>query len=246
LSNLIRRSLISNLFEVEQTMKLGTLLPLPFDNSTHEQRLGRLLCNSNVADEQHRFVLMTMINRSLNEQHLLNVFMTEFRIHRCSYSYIYIHAPLRQCRSSSFYLLTPTRPLVQLNYSNLLFAPYNASYIEVPEHMEKTGLCKDLNLWNKPLITYPAGYRSASQSAEKNLTLDDCWSLMSPDDFYPINTIRSEDQQKDYFIPLPIEYQNALDKRQKLISLLANEITDTQLNQEQRLRFQRFVVTHLG
>ncbi|CAF1286843.1 unnamed protein product, partial [Didymodactylos carnosus] len=285
LSNLIRRSLISNPFQVGQTMKLGTLLPLPFDNPTHEQRSGRVLCNSNFADEQHRFVLMTMINRSLNEQHLPNVFMAEFRIHRCSYSYIYIYAPLRcveirkchnvtivfgsiettlkitdcenvsisavcrrlvisQCRSSSFYILTPTRPLVQLNCSNLLFAPYNTSYIKLPEHMEKTGLCKDLNLWNKPLITHPAGYRSDLQSGEKNLTLDDCWSLMNPDDFYPISTIRSEDQQKDCFIPLPIEYQNALDKRQKSISLLANEITDAQLNQEQRQRFQRFVVTH--
>ncbi|CAF0890717.1 unnamed protein product [Didymodactylos carnosus] len=66
--NLIRRSLISNLFQAGQTMKLGTLLRLPFDSPTHEQQLGR---------------------------HLPNVFMAEFRIHCCSYSYIYIHTPLR-------------------------------------------------------------------------------------------------------------------------------------------------------
>ncbi|CAF4348562.1 unnamed protein product, partial [Adineta steineri] len=51
LSNLIRRSLIANPFQVGQTMKRGTLLPLPFNNPTHEQRSGRVLCNSNFADE---------------------------------------------------------------------------------------------------------------------------------------------------------------------------------------------------
>jgi hypothetical protein len=32
LSNLIRRSLIANPFQVGQTMKRGTLLPLPFNS----------------------------------------------------------------------------------------------------------------------------------------------------------------------------------------------------------------------
>ena len=67
-SNLIRRSLIANPFQVGQTMKRGTLLPLPFNSTsegsvrgreeeirlldpTHEQRSGRVLCNSNFADE---------------------------------------------------------------------------------------------------------------------------------------------------------------------------------------------------
>ncbi|CAF1522718.1 unnamed protein product, partial [Didymodactylos carnosus] len=113
-----------------------------------------------------------------------------------------------QCRSSSFHILTPTRPAVQLNCSNLLFAPYNTSYIKLPEHMKKTGLCKDLNLWNKPLITYPAHMFNKHS----------CTIILR--------------KSRDCFIPcfIPIEYENALDKRQKSISLLANEITDAQLN----------------
>jgi TBCC domain-containing protein 1 len=225
LSNLIRRSLIANPFQVGQTMKRGTLLPLPFNNPTHEQRSGRVLCNSNFADESHRFVLMTMINRSLSDQQSTDITNAEFRIHRCSYSYIYILAPLRcvevrkchnvtivlgaiettlkvtdcenvsisavcrrllisQCRSSSFYIHTPTRPLIQLNCASLLFAPYNASHVELPEQMERTGLCKELNLWNKPLVTHPAGYVDEQP-----------WALLPPDDFYPISSIRLEDQQ---------------------------------------------------
>ncbi|CAM2704569.1 unnamed protein product [Rotaria socialis] len=274
LSNLIRRSLIANPFQVGQTMKRGTLLPLPFNNPTHEQRSGRVLCNANFADESHRFVLMTMINRSLSDQQSTEITNSEFRIHRCSYSYIYILAPLRcvevrkchnvtivlgavettlkvtdcenvsisavcrrllisQCRSSSFYIHTPTRPLIQLNCASLLFAPYNASHIELPEQMERVGLCKELNLWNKPLVTHPAGYVDEQP-----------WSLLPPDDFYPISSIRLEDQQTDGLIPLPSEYQSAIDKRQKSISSLANEITAAQLNPEQRQRFQRFVVSN--
>ncbi|CAF1387377.1 unnamed protein product [Rotaria sordida] len=274
LSNLIRRSLIANPFQVGQTMKRGTLLPLPFNNPTHEQRSGRVLCNSNFADESHRFVLMTMINRSLSDQQSTDIINAEFRIHRCSYSYIYILAPLRcvevrkchnvtivlgtvettlkvtdcenvsvsavcrrllisQCRSSSFYIHTPTRPLIQLNCASLLFAPYNASHVELPEQMERAGLCKELNLWNKPLVTHPAGYVDEQP-----------WSLLPPDDFYPISSIRLEDQQTDGLIPLPSEYQSAIDKRQKSISSLANEITAAQLNPEQRQRFQRFVVSN--
>ncbi|CAF0857835.1 unnamed protein product [Rotaria sp. Silwood1] len=274
LSNLIRRSLIANPFQVGQTMKRGTLLPLPFNNPTHEQRSGRVLCNSNFADEAHRFVLMTMINRSLSDQQSSDITNAEFRIHRCSYSYIYILAPLRcvevrkchnvtivlgavettlkvtdcenvsisavcrrllisQCRSSSFYIHTSTRPLIQLNCASLLFAPYNASHVELLEQMEHAGLCKELNLWNKPLVTHPAGYVDEQP-----------WSLLPPDDFYPISSIRLEDQQTDGLIPLPAEYQSAIDKRQKSISSLANEITAAQLNSEQRQRFQRFVVSN--
>ncbi|UJR08647.1 hypothetical protein I4U23_012906 [Adineta vaga] len=274
LSNLIRRSLIANPFQVGQTMKRGTLLPLPFNNPTHEQRSGRVLCNSNFADERHRFVLMTMINRSLSDQQSSDITNAEFRIHRCSYSYIYILAPLRcvevrkchnvtivlgavettlkvtdcenvsisavcrrvlisQCRSSSFYIHTPSRPLIQLNCASLLFAPYNSSHVELLEQMEHSGLCKELNLWNKPLVTHPAGYVDEQP-----------WSLLPPDDFYPISSIRLEDQQTDGLLPLPAEYQSAMDKRQKSISTLANEITAAQLNPEQRQRFQRFVVSN--
>ncbi|CAF0776299.1 unnamed protein product [Didymodactylos carnosus] len=50
--------------------------------------------------------------------------------------YIITVAIRHQCRSSSSYILTPTRPLVQLNCSNLLFAPYNTFYIKLPEHGE--------------------------------------------------------------------------------------------------------------
>jgi len=274
LSNLIRRSLIANPFQVGQTMKRGTLLPLPFNNPTHEQRSGRVLCNSNFADEARRFVLMTMINRSLSDQQSSEIANAEFRIHRCSYSYIYILAPLRcveirkchnvtivlgavettlkvtdcenvsisavcrrvlisQCRSSSFYLHTPTRPLIQLNCANLLFAPYNASHVELNEQMEQVGLCRELNLWNKPLVTHPAGYVDEQP-----------WALLPPDDFYPISSIRLEDQPTESLISLPSEYQLAMDKRQKSISSLANDITAAQLNAEQRQRFQRFVVTN--
>ena len=45
-------------------------------------------------------------------------------------------------------------------------------------------------------------------------------------------------------IPLPSEYQLAMDKRQKSISSLANDITEAHLNPEQRQQFQHFVVTN--
>jgi hypothetical protein len=50
--------------------------------------------------------------------------------------------------------------------------------------MDRVGLCKELNLWNKPLVTHPAGYVDEQP-----------WSLLPPDDFYPISSIRLEDQQ---------------------------------------------------
>lgn len=92
-----------------------------------------------------------------------------------------------QCRSSSFYVHTPTRPLIQLNCANLLFAPYNASHSELLDQMERAGLCKEFNLWNKPLVTHPAGYVDEQP-----------WTLLPPDDFYPISSIRLEDQHTVY------------------------------------------------
>lgn len=70
-----------------------------------------------------------------------------------------------------------------MNCASLLFAPYNASHVELLGQMENTGLCKELNLWNKPLVTHPAGYVDEQP-----------WSLLPPDDYYPISSIRLEDQ----------------------------------------------------
>lgn len=50
--------------------------------------------------------------------------------------------------------------------------------------MERVGLCKELNLWNKPLVTHQVGYVDEQP-----------WTLLPPDDFYPISSIRLEDQQ---------------------------------------------------
>ncbi|CAF1505721.1 unnamed protein product, partial [Rotaria sordida] len=111
---------------------------------------------------------------------------------------------LLQCRSSSFYIHTPTRPLIQLNCASLLFAPHNISHVELIEQMERVDLFKELNLWNKPLITYPAGYVDEQP-----------WSLLPSDNFYSISSIRLEDQQTDALVPLPPEYQSAMNKRQK-------------------------------
>lgn len=70
-----------------------------------------------------------------------------------------------------------------MNCGGLLFAPYNSSHVELNEQMEHFGLSRELNLWNKPLITHPAGYVDEQP-----------WSLLPPEDFYPISSIRLEDQ----------------------------------------------------
>jgi hypothetical protein len=65
--------------------------------------------------------------------------------------------------------------------------------------MEQTGLCKELNLWNKPLVTHQAGYVDEQP-----------WSLLPPDDFYPISSIRLEDQQTvdNHFFLLSIKMKS--------------------------------------
>jgi hypothetical protein len=70
--------------------------------------------------------------------------------------------------------------------------------------MERAGLCKELNLWNKPLVTHPAGYVDEQP-----------WSLLPPDDFYPISSIRLEDQQT---------VGKRIQKRKKKINLVLSRI----------------------
>ncbi|CAF3029982.1 unnamed protein product [Rotaria sp. Silwood2] len=50
--------------------------------------------------------------------------------------------------------------------------------------MERVDLCKELNLWNKPLVNHPTGYVDEQP-----------WLLLPPDNFYPISSIRLEAQQ---------------------------------------------------
>ncbi|CAF4171459.1 unnamed protein product, partial [Rotaria sp. Silwood2] len=60
----------------------------------------------------------------------------------------------------------------------LLSLPFNI------EQMERVDLCKELNLWNKPLVNHPTGYVDEQP-----------WLLLPPDNFYPISSIRLEAQQ---------------------------------------------------
>ncbi|CAF1358677.1 unnamed protein product [Rotaria sordida] len=182
LSNLIRRSFITNPFQIGQTMKCGILLSLPFNNPTDEQRSGRVLCNSNFADE-----ICVDVRKCHYVTIVLGAVETTLKVTDCenvSISAVCHRLLISQFRSLSFHIHILTRPVIQLNCASLLFAPYHISHVDLAEQMERVGICKELNLWNKPLVTHPAGYVDEQP-----------WSILLPDDFYLISSIRLEDQQ---------------------------------------------------
>ena len=96
----------------------------------------------------------------------------------------------------SVYCATPLRPFVTGTNDKLVLAPYNFSYKNHFDDLNRAGLASSPNLWNKPMV----------MSEEKV-------ELLKPDDFY-YYTIPFELEQdkvlKKFVFPLSEEYSNAI------------------------------------
>ena len=52
----------------------------------------------------------------------------------------------------SFYIMTPSTPILLSGCDNIKFAPFNSSYPTIREDAKTSGLSDTLNLWDKPIV----------------------------------------------------------------------------------------------
>jgi TBCC domain-containing protein 1 len=75
----------------------------------------------------------------------------------------------------TFYVLTPTNPLILSGCDNLKLAPYNSTYPNIETHALKSGLTEFLNKWDKPIMV------SHGQSTSSNTGIN--WIPLPVEDF---------------------------------------------------------------
>ncbi len=89
----------------------------------------------------------------------------------------------------TFYLLTPSSPILLSGCDNIVFAPFNSSYSDIENDAYASGLADCLNRWNKPIVV--TQNQSLANSGSH-------WSLMQPGDFtlltVPVEPVSAKSQ----------------------------------------------------
>ena len=77
----------------------------------------------------------------------------------------------------TFYLLTPSSPILLSGCDNIKFAPFNSAYSTIDEDARPSGLCDRLNQWDKPIVV----------ASNQSLINGQHWSLMDSREFGLLN-----------------------------------------------------------
>ena len=80
---------------------------------------------------------------------------------------------IRNCSMCTFYLLTPSSPILLSGCDNIKFAPFNTFYINIDDDARSSGLSDKLNLWDKPIVV----------ASNQSIINGSHWSLMDPREF---------------------------------------------------------------
>lgn len=143
----------------------------------------------------------------------------------------------------TFYLITPSSPIILSGCDNIKFAPYNSTYPNIEEDAYVSGLSDSVNLWDKPIVV-----------AQNQFLIGSHWSLMNPTEFsiltvpVEVNLNRTQstsneliNRANEVFGVLPAQYEQELSKRYQTIEENLEIIQTSGLNQEQRLMLQKFI-----
>lgn len=80
---------------------------------------------------------------------------------------------IRNCSMCTFYLLTPSSPILLTGCDNIKFAPFNSWYANIDDDAKWSGLSDRLNLWDKPIVV----------TSNQSLINGQHWSLMDSKEF---------------------------------------------------------------
>jgi len=111
---------------------------------------------------------------------------------------------IQECLDCTFYIFSPTRPVMSTTCHNITFAPFNTNYLGLEEDLARASLGKDIyNEWNNPILM---------SSTEREI-----FSLLDPSMFDSL-CLPFSNCLTVPLIPLPIEYEMAYKEKQNAVS----------------------------
>ncbi|NXY73947.1 TBCC1 protein, partial [Glareola pratincola] len=173
------------------------------------------------------------IEKCRNSTFVLGPVQASVHVHSCDNVKVMVVCH-RLCLSSTvgctFYILTPTQPLVLLGNEAVSFAPFHTHYPMLEDHMAQVGLATLPNYWDSPMLV-------CKESGDTSV-----FRLLPPSDFYTfVIPFEMEGDTTETPGGLPHVYQKALSQREQKVQIWQKTVKEAGLTKDQRKQFQMLV-----
>lgn len=175
------------------------------------------------------FVVLAFRSVTVDKCHdctvVLGAVETSVHLHRCqNVQLVGVTARIIVSASSSstIHALTPTRPLLLPGNTDITLAPFHTFYPSLEDHMASVGLAVIPNAWDQPLLLGSEGLMEPDPP---------CYRLLPPAEFHML-VVPFQLEGDTCEVPggLPVQYQAALDEKERRIQKWHKTVMEAQLN----------------
>ncbi|NXK92048.1 TBCC1 protein, partial [Formicarius rufipectus] len=184
-------------------------------------------------NESFIYLLSVTIEKCRNSTFVLGPVETSVHVQSCDNVQVMVvchRLSLSSTTGSTFYTLTPTRPLILSGNRAISFAPFHTHYPMLEDHMAQVGLATLPNYWDSPMLVC------------KDSDDTDVFRLLPPSDLYTfVIPFEMEGDTTETPGGLPPEYREALSQREHEVQLWQRTVKEAGLSKDQRKQFQMLV-----
>ncbi|XP_010181193.1 PREDICTED: TBCC domain-containing protein 1, partial [Mesitornis unicolor] len=188
-------------------------------------------------DESFIYLLSSLrsvtIEKCRNSTFVLGPVQASVHVHSCDNVKVIVvchRLSLSSTTGCTFYILTPTQPLILSGNQAVSFAPFHTHYPMLEDHMAQVGLATLPNYWDSPMLV-------CKESGDTSV-----FRLLPPSDFYTfVIPFEMEGDTMETPGGLPHAYQKALSQREQKIQIWQKMVKEASLTKDQRKQFQMLV-----
>ncbi|KAM8805005.1 TBCC domain-containing protein 1 [Eudromia elegans] len=173
------------------------------------------------------------IEKCRNSTFVLGPVQTSVHVHGCDNVKVIAvchRLSLSSTTGCTFYILTPTQPLILSGNQAVSLAPFHTHYPMLEDHMAQVGLATLPNYWDSPMLVCK---ESSDASA---------FRLLPPSEFYTfVIPFEMEGDTTETPGGLPQAYQKALSQREQKVQNWQKAVKEAGLTKQQRKKFQVLV-----
>ncbi|KFU83668.1 TBCC domain-containing protein 1, partial [Chaetura pelagica] len=173
------------------------------------------------------------IEKCRNSTFVLGPVQASVHVHNCDNVKVIVvchRLSLSSTTGCTFYILTPTQPLLLPGNQAVSFAPFHTHYPMLEDHMAQVGLATLPNHWDNPMLV---GKESGDTSV---------FRLLPPMDFHTfVIPFEMEGDTTETPGELPPAYQEALSQQEQKVQIWQRTVKEAGLTKDQRKQFQMLV-----
>ncbi|NXY85371.1 TBCC1 protein, partial [Alcedo cyanopectus] len=173
------------------------------------------------------------IEKCRNSTFVLGPVQASVHVHGCDNIKVIVichRLSLSSTTGCTFYILTPTQPLILSGNQAVSFAPFHTHYPMLEDHMAQVGLATLPNYWDSPMLL-------CKESGDMSV-----FCLLPPSDFYTfVIPFEMEGDTTETPGGLPHVYQKALSQREQKVQIWQKTVKEASLTKDQRKQFQILV-----